>query len=139
METIATKKYADATPERILPRFDKDELLKDWFYALKFFLSRIFYGGRNINLSNRYRKRTELLLTKKKSFLEASWKTNAEWEKTIEKDLEQSHIPEKPNDRKMVIQSLEKVSEIPEYNIVKYYKSEIEKKNSRKPLKTSKK
>jgi len=118
---------------------DPSRLTSDWYYAFKFFLSKLYMQGRNDSLSDRYLKNMTSCLDQyfqidPTSTLEALWQNqhiphDAQWDNF---EIEQSDLWQhfdnqmgKRRDREMVIDVLRYLHSIPLYNIVNLSLNEI--------------
>ena len=93
--------------------WDKDKLLNDWKYSLKFFFGQSFMRGRKDSLSIRFRDKTIEVL--EKTFFE---NLNYPIEK-LDIELKKAGVNNE-GDRKMVLDTIRFIKQLQDYNITTY-------------------
>lgn len=120
--------------------WDSSRLISDWYYSFKFFLSKIYFQGRNDSLSDRYLKNMKTCLDRyflpnPTDILETLWRNHyiphdPEWKNfsTDNSLLWQQFDGQmgKRRDREMVMDVLRYIYSIPDHNILNHSIREIE-------------
>jgi hypothetical protein len=122
-------KWSDNYKEQMLFQTwpERDVLLNDSMSALEFFFGHIFYQGRNDELSERYRKIAERVVTEQcpdLTNLADNVPTLTE-ESSLDLALKAAGL-NKRMDRLMVLDTLELLKTLPDANVVAYSIGEIQ-------------
>ncbi|MCL5432587.1 MAG: hypothetical protein M1524_00525 [Patescibacteria group bacterium] len=108
-----------------LETWDKNKLLNDWSYGLKFFFNKTFYRGRSDRLSLLFEKRActvlDKIIGKDRSYEKLS-KNLEDIDKKLKENLVNNFA-----DRKMIYSTITFLSKIPDRNIINYSLDRIQK------------
>jgi len=107
--------FGDIFKQKYRDEWDKDKLLNDWKYSLKFFFGQSFMRGRKDKISDDFKNKTIKVL--EKTFFTDS---NFSLDKIKEELEKKENGVNNKGDRIMVLDTLKFIKQLPDYNITTY-------------------